>query len=517
MHPGLGLLLNIVGRGHKFVGAGMLRSSLVSGFLSYHSHGVPDIRQHRRCVRQFLKHQGYISARDSVGSVTSIFGSDSEIQPEEVVDSQAVGKLLADLEKCMDSEAGRSRAQALLFRWRVVTGETTGEVDADWNAKAEDMPGDEAEQGMPDVCAALAANSAFYEAFNAKDIEAMSQVWASGDVSCECVHPERPRLRGREEVLASWGRVLSAKTFPSATVSSQQVLLAIDGGAVVICTEETDDGGCLEATNTFRRCREDGGWRCVGHHVGPVVGGAGGYLLALLGQGFKTLMPWSDSSSSVSSVPMGIPVLSRWRREDSERRIPGRGEASEKDLSSESAAREAVEALLVDVEARAPREEEKLRAQALRLRWQAAALELDREAEELQVEGTAADDDTEMIKVVESAALAANAAFYRAFNARNATAMGHLWASECTTSACTHPGKLRLQGREAVLSSWELVLGGRSTPELTITDTRVLLATSGGAVVVCTEEFSSGGFLEATNTFARGPCGNLFMVGHHSG
>merc|ERR1711879_260853 len=105
---------------------------------------------------------------------------------------------------------------------------------------------------------------------------------------------------------------------------------------------------------------------------------------------------------------------------------------------------------------------------------------------------------------VASAAKMANTAFYRALNERDVSAMGRLLADEAYVCACTHPGKPRAQGREAVLCSWAAILGARSVPKITVANERVLLATESGAVVVCSEVFGSGGFLEATNSYVRG-------------
>ena len=58
----------------------------------------------------------------------------------------------------------------------------------------------------------------------------------------------------------------------------------------------------------------------------------------------------------------------------------------------------------------------------------------------------------------EAAVLAANAAFYAAFNARDADAMAALWATAAEVT-CVHPGWNILRGREAVLASWRSILG----------------------------------------------------------
>ncbi|CAL1141305.1 unnamed protein product [Cladocopium goreaui] len=134
--------------------------------------------------------------------------------------------------------------------------------------------------------AALKANQAFYEAFNKRDLEAMSKLWASEvtkwgpllffqdrdrtfKMTCTCTHPDSSRLQGRPEIMTSWNRIFSSSTLPSIQISKEQVLVTCEDMAVVVCQEETSDGGTHEATNTFAR-GEGGIWYIIGHQAGPV-------------------------------------------------------------------------------------------------------------------------------------------------------------------------------------------------------------------------------------------------------
>jgi len=60
---------------------------------------------------------------------------------------------------------------------------------------------------------------------------------------------------------------------------------------------------------------------------------------------------------------------------------------------------------------------------------------------------------------LEAAVLAANASFYRVFNAGDAAAMSRLWAEQVPV-ACFHPAMPALVGREAVMESWRQILRG---------------------------------------------------------
>jgi SnoaL-like domain len=52
----------------------------------------------------------------------------------------------------------------------------------------------------------LAANAAFYRAFERKDIETMSAVWSQGTGSF-CIHPGSNILRGWKEIRISWEQI----------------------------------------------------------------------------------------------------------------------------------------------------------------------------------------------------------------------------------------------------------------------------------------------------------------------
>ncbi len=96
--------------------------------------------------------------------------------------------------------------------------------------------------------------------------------------------------------------------------------------------------------------------------------------------------------------------------------------------------------------------------------------------------------------------LDANSAFYRAFSARDLSAMDAVWAT-ASPVACVHPGWDALRGREAVMESWRAILSGASSPEIGCSHAfaQVLGET---ALVVCRERVP-GGELVATNVFVR--------------
>jgi len=108
---------------------------------------------------------------------------------------------------------------------------------------------------VADTDALLAANTAFYTAFNAHDLEVMASLWSEGDAT-SCIHPGWPALFGREAVLNSWRDIFAAGTTLTVTCHHPRAWVSSDGGLVV----------CYE-TNLFRR--EAGVLRLHHHQAGP--------------------------------------------------------------------------------------------------------------------------------------------------------------------------------------------------------------------------------------------------------
>lgn len=115
------------------------------------------------------------------------------------------------------------------------------------------------------VAALLAANEAFYDAFDTGDMRAMASLWAERH-EVACVHPGAAPLFGRQAVLRSWGDILSGSNRPAIQCLEPRCI-AFERSGLVVCFEILA-GGRLAATNAF--VREQGIWRMVHHHAGPV-------------------------------------------------------------------------------------------------------------------------------------------------------------------------------------------------------------------------------------------------------
>ena len=78
-----------------------------------------------------------------------------------------------------------------------------------------------------DEAAVLAANAAFYSAFQSLSIEAMDAVW-DHEEPVLCVHPGWPLLSGREPVMESWQRIFENATLMHFDITGAEVVVEGD-------------------------------------------------------------------------------------------------------------------------------------------------------------------------------------------------------------------------------------------------------------------------------------------------
>ncbi|MFD3941197.1 nuclear transport factor 2 family protein [Streptomyces sp. NPDC058579] len=134
-----------------------------------------------------------------------------------------------------------------------------------------------------DTTAVEAANTAFYEAMELGDFEAVSALWLDdGATPISCVHPGWPVLSGRGEVLRSYALIMANTEYIQFFLTDVKISLGGDV-AVVTCTENILSGGPAEdgaelgplvgqlvvATNVFRHTFD--GWKIWSHHGSPVL------------------------------------------------------------------------------------------------------------------------------------------------------------------------------------------------------------------------------------------------------
>jgi ketosteroid isomerase-like protein len=119
---------------------------------------------------------------------------------------------------------------------------------------------------MNDEEAILAANAAYYMAFAAGDIAAMSRIWAEDGVSC--VHPGWTPLVGRAAVVESYRGILASPNRVRIAHRDDIAIVAGDEGRVV-CIEIVEGTALLAATNCWRRV--GGAWRMTHHQASPIA------------------------------------------------------------------------------------------------------------------------------------------------------------------------------------------------------------------------------------------------------
>lgn len=120
----------------------------------------------------------------------------------------------------------------------------------------------------------IAANEAFYRAFEKKDIEAMSAVWSQGTGSL-CIHPGRNVLRGWKEIRSSWELIFRNTQYVEIETDILTTEIR-DNTAYVVLVEnllQVSGGRRVQAqsvaTNIFERMASK--WYLVHHHGSPLM------------------------------------------------------------------------------------------------------------------------------------------------------------------------------------------------------------------------------------------------------
>ncbi|WP_343217880.1 nuclear transport factor 2 family protein [Halotia branconii] len=120
----------------------------------------------------------------------------------------------------------------------------------------------------------LAANTAFYRAFEKKDIEAMSAVWSQGTGSF-CIHPGRNVIRGWKDIRISWEQIFKSTAYIEINTDIITTEVSDRTGYVVLRENllQVIGGKKMEAqsmaTNIFQLL--GGKWYLVHHHGSPIM------------------------------------------------------------------------------------------------------------------------------------------------------------------------------------------------------------------------------------------------------
>ena len=125
-----------------------------------------------------------------------------------------------------------------------------------------------------------AANSAFYAALEARDLDAMAEVWEHAD-RIVVTHPGWPMLRGWARVAGSWDAIFRNTGYIQFVLTDEQVTIVGDSAWVtldenILQAGSSDDlsGSKATSVNVFVRCHDsdasDDNWKMVVHHASPV-------------------------------------------------------------------------------------------------------------------------------------------------------------------------------------------------------------------------------------------------------
>lgn len=116
------------------------------------------------------------------------------------------------------------------------------------------------------------AETAFYDALERADLDAMMAVWAEDD-EVVCIHPGGPRITGLPAVREAWTQVFKGvkrlTIRRSSLVQSQALMMAVH--SLIQHVSQPDDQRALPpivATNIWRRGAD--GWRLLMHHASPM-------------------------------------------------------------------------------------------------------------------------------------------------------------------------------------------------------------------------------------------------------
>lgn len=130
---------------------------------------------------------------------------------------------------------------------------------------ADDRPADSATEAEVRVL-----NRRFYEAFEARDLDAMSEVWDHND-QVACTHPGWRTLHGWGAVSGSWFALFGGPSNLQFILTNEVVAVAGDAAWVTVDENliSAEGGGTVAALNVF--VRRSGRWRLVAHHGSPVA------------------------------------------------------------------------------------------------------------------------------------------------------------------------------------------------------------------------------------------------------
>jgi ketosteroid isomerase-like protein len=119
---------------------------------------------------------------------------------------------------------------------------------------------------------AAETESAFYDALNRADLDALMALWADDD-EIVCVHPGGPRLIGHAAIRSSWSAILEhggLHILPSQLHETHNLMSSVHTVVEGTTAAAGNEAAHLVATNVYVKTPR--GWRIVLHHVSVAPG-----------------------------------------------------------------------------------------------------------------------------------------------------------------------------------------------------------------------------------------------------
>jgi ketosteroid isomerase-like protein len=127
---------------------------------------------------------------------------------------------------------------------------------------------------MDDRDAVVAANQAFYDAFESLDVNNMESIWLQ-DQRIVCIHPGWRKLLGWGPIMTSWERIFDGAFEMKFELGEMDVVISGDLAVVILeenLTQRGYDGisrSQVLTTNVFERVGDK--WLMILHHGSPVM------------------------------------------------------------------------------------------------------------------------------------------------------------------------------------------------------------------------------------------------------
>ncbi len=127
---------------------------------------------------------------------------------------------------------------------------------------------------MNDRDAVVAANRAFYEAFESLDVGKMESVWLQ-DQRIVCIHPGWRKLLGWGPIMTIWERIFESAFEMKFELGEMDIIISADLAVVIVeenLTQRGYDGisrSQVLSTNVYERVGDR--WLMILHHGSPVM------------------------------------------------------------------------------------------------------------------------------------------------------------------------------------------------------------------------------------------------------